>query len=218
VEYPRIVALLLENGANPNAASCRYLKNPLVCAARAGSIESVRLLLQFGADPEERHALLEGAGHPDIIALLLEHGANPNWSRAGCCDNALVWAAKARSGESLRVMFAHGGDASRTDDHGGNVLHYALVDTNEDCCQELLAHGADPLVRGGIWDETPMHAVARSVHPGHRERVKIPDLLLGAGASLLAEDRNGLTPGQLARKSQRTSKEVLEWFVQHEHV
>jgi hypothetical protein len=61
-----------------------------------------------------------------------------------------------------------------------------------------------------------MHVVVRCANgTDGPERVKILDLLLGAGASLQAKDGRGLTPGQLARRKEGVSKEVLEWFSQH---
>jgi hypothetical protein len=50
--------------------------------------------------------------------------------------------------------------------------------------------------------------------------MKVLDLLLKAGASLLAKDRRGVTLGEMARQLTvgRASKEVLEWFVQRDTV
>jgi ankyrin repeat protein len=160
--------------------------------------------------------------------LLLEKGANPNAGRAAGLYNPLVCAALAKNVESLRLLIARGGDARRVDESGGDagpaygdgsVLHAALVSTNAECCRELLAHGADPCRQGSFFDGgTPMHVVVRCAwdHDDGPERVKILDLLLEAGASLLAVDGRGRTPGQLARRNEGAPKEVREWFVQHD--
>jgi ankyrin repeat protein len=209
---------LLQFGADPDGGRA------LTLSAGLGREDGVRLLLEFGADPEGKKkwddpsALTEGAKYPGIVALLLEYGANPNASVARCSLNPLVCAARARSVESLRLMLASGGDATRVD-RDGNVLHASLKCTDAACCRELLAHGADPCGQGGFFHDTPMHVVAinagRSNGP---ECMKILDLLLEAGASVLAVNGQGLTPGQVARRGQETSKEVLEWFAQHETV
>jgi ankyrin repeat protein len=115
-------------------------------------------------------------------------------------------------------MFAYGGNASRVDGDGRSVLHAAVRCTNAECCRELLAHGADPCGHGGDCHETPMHiATGCAFQDDGPERVKILELLLEAGASLLAVDNGGFTPGQVARRLgggciwHRASKEVLEF-------
>jgi ankyrin repeat protein len=250
VRHPSIVALLLEKGADANGTRADGRWNPLEQAARDKDIESMRLLLQFGADPNigralaasahggyedavrlllesganpegnkkwlGQSALAEGAKYPAIVALLLQKGANPNAMDAFFCFSPLASAARARSVESLRLMFAHGGDARRVDPVRGNVLHAALECSDAECCRELLAHGADPCGRRASGD-TPMHVVARNARRSNGpEFVKTLDLLLEVGASVQAVNADGLTPGQVARQDQYTSKDVLEWFVQHE--
>ena len=65
-----------------------YSGLPLRCAASAGHIEVVKLLLERGANPNEPepgiaplggalHSAI-GGRHYEIVKLLLEHGANPN--------------------------------------------------------------------------------------------------------------------------------------------
>jgi ankyrin repeat protein len=193
-------------------------------AARSGYEDGIELLLQFGADPNKEgtnmsSVLAAGAGDPAIVALLLEKGANPNAYYASDRYSPLACAARVKNIESLRLMLAHGGDASRVCSLGQNVLHIALASTSAECCRELLAHGADPCGRSRINDETPMHVVAKfAFHDDGPEHVKILDLLLEAGASLHVKDDGGFTPGKLARRYERASKEMLEWFSQHETV
>jgi ankyrin repeat protein len=217
-----LTAALLAGG-NPSGKATDPLDGTFLClAARSGHEDVVRLLLQFGASPtcerwDEINPLAEGAAHPRIVALLLEKGANPN---DGWADGfPLVCAAHSRSIESLRLLLAHGGDARQKDVYGDNVLHWALDSTNAECCRELLTHGADPCGCNKWEYETPMHVVARRAcdYDDGPERVKILDLLLDAGASMLAIDEDDCTPGQTARRC-GASKEVLEWFARHEVV
>jgi hypothetical protein len=222
------LAAALLAGGDPNTGITDYegtLATVLCDAAGVGHEDGVRLLLHFGADPNKSwdglSALGAGAQYPRIVALLLDEGANPNERSLIDMYNPLASAAKAKSIESLRLMLARGGDASLVDEYGSNVLHAALTSTTAECCRELLSHGADPCGLGGIHRrETPMHVVAVSAgwpHDGP-ERVKILELLREAGASVLAVDQDGLTPGQRAREGRRTSKEVLDWFSRHETV
>jgi ankyrin repeat protein len=183
-------------------------------------------LLLFGADPNKEgwngsNALAVGAEYPGIVTLLLERSANPNAHHASGCYNPLACAAKAQSIESVRLMIAYGGDASRVDAFGANVLHEALMHSNAECCRELLAHGADPCGRCRINGETPLHVVAEyAFWRDGPERVKVLNLLLEAGASLLVKDGQGATPGYRVRhlRAGRASMEVLKWFSRHEAV
>ena len=92
---------------------------PLLFAARSGDADSVRLLVDAGADvndalPNGITALVEAAhsGHEDAGIALLEKGANPNLAQAGY-----------------------------------TALHAAVLRSGVRLVQALLAHGADPNVR-----------------------------------------------------------------------
>jgi ankyrin repeat protein len=213
------LAAALLVGGDPDGNTTPPLDGTVVCfAAKSGYEDGVRLLLRFGANPNRRlnrtNALSEGAAYPRIVALLLEKGANPNGGWAGDYSNPLVCAARAKNIESLRLLLSYGGDARRVDQSGDSVLHAALESTNAECCRELLVHGADPCGQSGfLVRETPMHVAAKYAREyDGPERVKILDLLFEAGASVLAVDARGCTPGQRARLNRRTSKDVLEWF------
>lgn len=80
-----VVAVLLENGADPNTAFT--FGAPLHAAARANFVDVLALLLKYGADPNlaagdfDQSALHEAAdrGALDAAQLLLEHGADVNF-------------------------------------------------------------------------------------------------------------------------------------------
>jgi len=104
-DHPDVVQLLIESGAELDARSvplefARFRFNlatmvntvlprgsltPLMLAARQGSLESARVLVDRGAalnltDPDGTTATVTAIinGHYDVAALLVQHGADPN--------------------------------------------------------------------------------------------------------------------------------------------
>lgn len=105
---PAATAVLLEAGADPNAAADNDTHvRPLHSAAAARDSESVRLLLEAGADPDARQAggftALQAAAHADdeaTAALLLRHGADPALRN----DQGADAEGLARASESVAVL------------------------------------------------------------------------------------------------------------------
>jgi ankyrin repeat protein len=138
--HPEAVNALLRSGADVRARSRSYMQTvtsevtqragreelnytvprggstALLFAARAGDVESARLLIEGGADvndslPDGASALVVAAhsGHGQVAALLLDKGADPNAA-----------------------------------DIGYTALHAAVLRSDLDIVTALLAHKADP--------------------------------------------------------------------------
>lgn len=127
----------------------------LLFAARAGDLESTRLLLSAGANVHDADAwgvsamvLAAHAGHRELVEFLLEKGAGPNASAAGF-----------------------------------TALHIAVMRRDERMAAALLARGADPNAPLRTWTPsrrasadhnfppplvgaTPFWLAARVTHPG----------------------------------------------------
>jgi len=139
-KHPDVVALLVEFGADARARSLVYTQTvvdeqtqragreklnydvkrggatPLLFAARAGDVESARILLSHGADANDRQpdglTALELAAHSGqgpVGILLLNKGADPNVGEIGY-----------------------------------TALHAAVLRSELDLVKALLAHGANP--------------------------------------------------------------------------
>ena len=87
----------------------------LLFSARVGDLESAKLLIAAGADPNETaadgtSALVVGAhsGRGPVAAFLLEKGANPNTAGAGYA--ALHIAALRGDAELVKALLEHGAD------------------------------------------------------------------------------------------------------------
>ena len=154
-----VVRLLVERGADVDARThesdptqskaFRFAPDgrftALMFAARAGSLESARTLLDAGASPNDTSSyglsplvLATVRGYPDVATLLLDRGADPNADGDGY--TALHWAAGSWETElTTRAI---------TTNRAGEW--YTLAGLREgklDLVKALLAHGADPNAR-----------------------------------------------------------------------
>ena len=183
-------AKIIESGSEDNCRSVRFpCPDPRV----------VELLLEHGAEAEVAledypgatvmgFALWAGAG-AEIIALLLEHGANgTTWGDEG--DTLLHAAALFTADPQVfELLLDNGADVAATGAFGRTVLHLAarVSELNPQAFRVLLDSGADVDAR----DEdgaTPLHEAA--THSG-------PDvirLLLERGADASAQDDGMETP------------------------
>lgn len=81
--------------------------------------------------------------HPDVVALLLEHGADPNAREQGDNVTPLHLAAANRSLDSVRLLVDAGADVHGEGDlHEGGVIGWAAAKGNEAVVDLLLARGA----------------------------------------------------------------------------
>jgi ankyrin repeat protein len=153
--HPEVVKVLLENGADLHARSeswtqieavsphgvleynreIPYGRNtPLMFAARAGDLDSAKLLVAAGANVNDEDAwgisvvtLAAHSGFLDLVEFLLDKGADPNRSAAGFAP-----------------------------------LHEAIMRRDEPLVRTLLAHGADPHARLQTW--TPTRRQSSDLH------------------------------------------------------
>jgi ankyrin repeat protein len=122
-------------------------------AAAAGRADRMRELL--AEDPEARHArtpegfttlgLAAFLGGPEVVALLLDAGADPDDDADNPARVRPVHAAAAaRDAESLRLLLEAGADPTLRQQAGFTALHAAAHADEPELARLLLDHGADP--------------------------------------------------------------------------
>lgn len=130
-------------------------------AAYNGRLDEVKELIATSVDLNSDEAgqgtalyAASGAGHYEIVELLLAHGADPNIC-TGKSANALQAAAINGSSTHTRIaelLIAHGADVNAQSGSFGNALQAAAVTpTNKDLVRILLKHGADPNTSSGMF-------------------------------------------------------------------
>lgn len=102
----------------------------LIAAAQSGAIDLVQQALDAGVAVTVENgygspALLVAAqsGHPNIVKMLLEHGADPNTATKDQSETALTAAVCGGNQEAVRLLIAAGADVNqrRTYDNGTPV-------------------------------------------------------------------------------------------------
>ena len=183
--------LLLQRGANAKSLN-RHKYTPLYEAVADNQLGCVRILLEHGANPApggaDEHAICR-AGHPDIIRLLLQHGADVNQKATE--EDGLITPIMNATGsddlEAFRLLQEAGADLSARDYRNDTLLHYAACACNAELARILLELGADVNARN-VDGRTPLIYAASDSNA--EETV---ELLLQHGADVHATDNEGLS-------------------------
>lgn len=187
--HPAVVRALVQGGADVHAATVSHLTGrraqrdvtgytALLFAARVGDLDSARVLLDAGANPNDTASdqlsalgLATVRGFADVAMLLLERGADPNTGETGYTP--LHWAAGSWETTLTTTDFR----ADREGNDEWNQLP-GLTAGKRDLVAALLARGADPNARL----ERPPTRAGASRNPGLPELVGATPYLLAASA------------------------------------
>ncbi|HEX4273785.1 MAG TPA: ankyrin repeat domain-containing protein [Bryobacteraceae bacterium] len=118
VEMARV---LIQAGANVNAANRLKAVTPLLIASNAGNAAVIDLLLKNGADANLANTLgttplmlAAASGKVDAVKTLLDHGANVNARESSRRQTALMFAAALDRDAVVRLLASRGADLNAT--------------------------------------------------------------------------------------------------------
>ncbi|NWI34919.1 ASB3 protein, partial [Sula dactylatra] len=182
-------------------------------SARHGSLESVRVLLEAGANPndvttEATTALFLAVenGHADVVKFLLQHGANVTGPHSWSGWNSLHQASFQGCTEIMEILLEEGASKECKGDFGITPLFVAAQYGKLESLRLLVSHGAD--VNSQAKDRaTPLLIAAQE---GHAECV---ELLLSEGAdpNLYCNEDNWQLPIHAA--AEMGHKKILELLI-----
>ncbi len=116
-------------------------------------LHGIRSLLRAGESPDAQdkdgrtaimHAVLASQPNTQIIALLIEAGANVNVKDRGQQWAALAFASRDRSAAICDLLLKAGAEIDATDAFGNTALWRAVMANNEETAALLLLSGANP--------------------------------------------------------------------------
>ncbi|MGK5593755.1 MAG: ankyrin repeat domain-containing protein [Parachlamydiaceae bacterium] len=143
-----IIQLLLKHGANPYGPLTR--KIPFLLAIKNHDLAKVRAFIEGKTDLNYQtpfygsplHVALN-YGTPEIIKLLIQHGAKPHQCDRGG-RSPFFLAVKTNKLKAVHTFIAGGVDPNYTNKEGETALHVAARDGTPETIKLLLQYGANP--------------------------------------------------------------------------
>ncbi len=185
-EGAKIVSLLSDRGAALN----------LPALASTGDIKKLNQALSVSPPPTRgqlNQAMMaaSGAGHPAVVSVLLEHGADVKYSTPDG-TTCLMVAAYSDQIETMRVLLAKGADPNTQSQSYSGPLWIAALKGQIQMGRMLLEHGAE-VNQKGKGGTTPLLACLASPFAKEGEgNLEFVNLLLKSGAAPdLAGEDNG---------------------------
>ncbi|KAK2187250.1 hypothetical protein NP493_172g03071 [Ridgeia piscesae] len=178
---PRIVTLLISQGANVNVPTRFEQRTPLHAATMQGRHDVVALLLGSGADVNKTDIyggtalhLAARNGNLAIVELLVMHGADVNKA-----DNegwtALHLAAETGQTVVVRLLLQRRAIIDRQNRYGRTPLHWACASNQASVVEVLLQHGANYKVLDVHGNPPDTYVVSMSVMDTLKAHTKTND-------------------------------------------
>jgi len=126
------------------------------------------------------------SGNPEVLRLLIEHGAKVDAVESRKGQDALMWAAAEGHADAVEVLLKAGARPNTTSKGGFSPLIFAAAKGDFKTTDRLLAAGAD------VNYSVPAGMNALLIAMAGRNP-KLAELLIAKGADPAAKDRNGST-------------------------
>ena len=192
----------LSHGVNVDEVD-RYDLTPFMRATLNGKHQTMRLLVEMGADVNRKSiyqetalvsVIVNGAAHAVETArvLLMELGANLD-EKDDTDSTALHYAAQQGEEALVEMLLAKGATVDVVNQFGGETaLHRASIAGHHKVCQTLIAYGANVERRDGA-GRTPFLAAM-----AFTSKLRVLNALADAGADKFATDYSGRNALHLA--------------------
>ena len=215
-EFSACHSLISNDSVNVSDRDGNY---PLHIASRQGDIETVQLLVNYGAyansvnrysSQTPLHAAAGGSNDcPGLCEILLKHHAKINAADKDW-NQPLHMACKQTHTKIVKLMMSHGADTSAENKHRQTPLHIA-ADVSNDCpelCEILLKHHAKINAVDKDCNQ-PLHLACKRGH------AKAGELMVFKGADTHAVDKHGQTLLHIAAGGEKDCPELCEILLKH---
>ena len=188
---------------------------PLHLACAEGFLETVRVLVEHGAEIDNKNEdeqtpfhMAASAGHTEVVEYICGHDKGAVNDLDEDDNTALHLAASNKMSQTVDVLLEHGSDVRKRNDKDWTPLDCAAASGSFKCAAKILEVGADvdPMDRKKT---TPLHLTAIHGHP------KVTKLLLDHGAKVDIETDEGRSALELA--IEHGNKSVAEVILASDH-
>ena len=187
-----------------------------------GHTETVRRLLQSGADPnivggECGTALLAAStkGYINIVRLLLDNGADVNLANVEARYNPLKWAMFEDKLETFKLLLEKGANVNSSAGAFGTVIVEASFHGKVEFVKLLLEHGADLNANGEYG--TALRAARKAHYLDIPGKAVVVQMLLEHGAVDVGPDPQKMA-NMIKRMIERDEKLLEEWLIKKQPV
>ena len=192
--------LAIEHAQDVSSQSIDDGSSPLHLSSRRGHIDTVRMLIERGADVSAQNKYGSTAlhwalmnGHVDLARMLIKCGADVS-AQEKDGSAALHLASKKGHVDLARMLIERGADVSAQDRYGSTALHFASWSGHLDLAQMLIERGTDVSAQRND-GSTALHFASLSGH------VDLARILIERGADVSAQRNDGSTALHLASQS-----------------